>query len=455
MRILVSTLLATLACAPLANADSHNERRKPSPDPGRLSLPHASLSLDVPEGWTATQFDGSIVDLRKDGARLWVYRGEKNDNPSERIARLMPRLKSRARFEGWKALGSSDAARVWYDTETEHRCLGALARKNGSSLSVEALIPLGKKALQADVHRICDSFVVTPFAHKRRVVHWPQKWTLDRNRFWMVGEAQGDLLQLKRGGLFGGFDLYVGRTKGQALEQLMRRRAFQDVQILFKPPQSKDGATETALILQPKKADEPVRHGWLRAAGELEAVLIHPDLSSEKGLQGAVDQDVAMLRTLREGTDPGPQDADTQSLTRTRFPRKGGPPLTFNLPSGWAIGEPSNQMRLADIRVSGKPALIGAAYWFGKGQGGTVESNIARWAGQFGQPAPTLKPVRFAPRMQATTLDLSNDDKRMLATILEIPSGKVFFKFVGDKAAMDKMAPAYQTWVRSFLWEGK
>ena len=161
-----------------------------------------------------------------------------------------------------------------------------------------------------------------------------------------------------------------------------------------------------------------------------------------------------MLRTLRATTDPGPQLDSSKQPVRSSFPRKDGPPLTFVMPKSWAVGEGSNRMRLADIRIGGTPPVIGAAYWFGPNQGGSVEANMARWAGQFGkEPSEPPKAVDVAKGIRATTLDLSNDEQRMLATVLEVPTGKVFFKFVGPRATMDKAADDYYAWVKSFRTE--
>ena len=454
MRIpsLVAVLL--LIAAPSA-ADQHQEDA--SKPVRTIGLPHAALSLDVPDGWKITQFDGSIIDLRKEGARLWVYAGQRGDDVEKRITEQAARLKRTGGVttttDGWKAAGAVVGARIWYDTDAEHRCVGALARADTETLSVEALAPRGPKALLGDVRALMDSFDLRPFEH-RRIVEWTQRWTLDPSRFWTAGDAQNGMLRLERAERAAGIEAYVGRTNGQAIEILKRRKAFRDAQLLFKPPTPpKDGVTETDIVLRPKKAGDPERRIWHLRAGELEAVLVYP-ATQDEGLAEAITEDKAMLRTLRDGTHPGSQREAKPAAERLRFPRKGGPPLTFELPKGWAIGDPSNAMRLGDLRIEGDPVLMGAVYWFGPNQGGTVEANFARWARQFGaQPPAASKPQDISEGIRATTLDLSDDARRMLATVMEIPQGKVFFKFVGDKGAMDKMAASYQAFLKSFRAE--
>ena len=92
------------------------------------------------------------------------------------------------------------------------------------------------------------------------------------------------------------------------------------------------------------------------------------------------------------------------------------------------------------------------AYYFGQGQGGSVDANILRWTGQFqdasGQPiknaATKKKTVHGLP---VTTIDVSGTytgsggpmmtaksakpGYRMLGAIVEGPQGSVFFKFTG------------------------
>jgi len=58
--------------------------------------------------------------------------------------------------------------------------------------------------------------------------------------------------------------------------------------------------------------------------------------------------------------------------------------FTFTRPEGWGWVTPSSSMRKAQLTVPGdKGAGEVTFFHFGPGQGGSVESNVQRWAGQF------------------------------------------------------------------------
>jgi len=53
------------------------------------------------------------------------------------------------------------------------------------------------------------------------------------------------------------------------------------------------------------------------------------------------------------------------------------------VPAGWTSRAPSSNMRLAEYTTPGTPGAEVVVYFFGTGQGGAVEPNLARWRGQF------------------------------------------------------------------------
>lgn len=145
----------------------------------------------------------------------------------------------------------------------------------------------------------------------------------------------------------------------------------------------------------------------------------------------------------------------------TSGPELGGAPnqaagIAWTIPAGWEIG-PARQMRVATYRihaVAGDPEDAEcAAYFFGPGQGGSVEANLDRWAHQFtaanGQPlaqAPKVEKRQVAGFNVATMSvsgtylggggmmsqqEINKPNFRMLAAIVEAPQGLVFFKFTG------------------------
>jgi hypothetical protein len=64
------------------------------------------------------------------------------------------------------------------------------------------------------------------------------------------------------------------------------------------------------------------------------------------------------------------------------------------VPAGWAPRTAASAMRIAEFVVpsaGGKDTAEVVVYYFGAGQGGGVDANLARWKGQFSDP--TGKPV--------------------------------------------------------------
>jgi hypothetical protein len=128
--------------------------------------------------------------------------------------------------------------------------------------------------------------------------------------------------------------------------------------------------------------------------------------------------------------------------------------IAWTVPAGWTAG-PGSAMRVATYAVPGaKGAEKGecAVFFFGSGQGGGVDDNVARWGKQFeGAPAPRrstqsvagLKVTRATvdgtylapggPMMQSTG---KKAGYRLLGAIVEAPGGSVFFKLTGPAATV-------------------
>jgi hypothetical protein len=123
-------------------------------------------------------------------------------------------------------------------------------------------------------------------------------------------------------------------------------------------------------------------------------------------------------------------------------------------------------MRLATYTIP--PGAECGVYFFGSGQGGSVDANLDRWIGQFLQAdgKPSKDTAKIAKRTihvwTVTTVDVSGaytgmagptaqpgpamGGYRMLGAIVEGPQGSIFFKFTGpaktiaaNQAAFDKM----------------
>jgi hypothetical protein len=143
-----------------------------------------------------------------------------------------------------------------------------------------------------------------------------------------------------------------------------------------------------------------------------------------------------------------------------------GAGIQWTAPAGWKA-EAQRPMRLATYTVA--PRGECAIYFFGAGQGGSVDANVDRWVGQFLQAdgKPSKSAAKIAKRTihgwPVTTVDVSGaytgmggpiapsgapamPDYRMLAAIVEGPQGSVFFKFTGpaktiaaNQTAFDKI----------------
>lgn len=114
-------------------------------------------------------------------------------------------------------------------------------------------------------------------------------------------------------------------------------------------------------------------------------------------------------------------------------------------------------MRLATYQIRPAPGDQEGGecgvYYFGQGQGGSVQANIDRWIGQFqqsnGKASKDVAKVekRSIHGLRVTTVDVSGaytgmggpaapegppkQSYRLLGAIVEGPQGSVFFKFTG------------------------
>lgn len=128
--------------------------------------------------------------------------------------------------------------------------------------------------------------------------------------------------------------------------------------------------------------------------------------------------------------------------------------ISWTPPAGWAAQAPRS-MRVATYTIPAAPGAEAGecgVYYFGKGQGGSVDENVARWAQQFsGAPkavrsestAGGLRVYKVAlagtylapagPMMQSQG---SKPNYRLLGAIVEAPGGLVFFKCTGPAATI-------------------
>jgi hypothetical protein len=143
-----------------------------------------------------------------------------------------------------------------------------------------------------------------------------------------------------------------------------------------------------------------------------------------------------------------------------------GAGIRWTTPANWKSQE-QRPMRLATYTVppaqgDQDPGECGV-YYFGVGQGGSVQANMDRWIGQFQQPdgkasKATVKNGTAGGGLKLTTVDVSGaytgmggpralqgppkPGYRLLGAIVEGPQGSIFFKFTGpaNTAAQNQSA---------------
>ena len=144
--------------------------------------------------------------------------------------------------------------------------------------------------------------------------------------------------------------------------------------------------------------------------------------------------------------------------------------LSWTTPAGW-ISKGAAPMRAANYVVGDAECVV---YFFGSGQGGRVEANLARWKGQFtlnGQPAPARTSTRKVNGLSVTEMDVtgvyavpggamsggnamsaqsSKAGTRMLTAIIEGPGGNLFVKFTGPEKTVTGNLAKFESLVGSF-----
>jgi hypothetical protein len=146
--------------------------------------------------------------------------------------------------------------------------------------------------------------------------------------------------------------------------------------------------------------------------------------------------------------------------------------LHWTAPAGWKAGPPQT-MRAATYAVDAAPGDTARSecvvYFFGAGQGGSVEANIERWKGQFtnaGKPAAAVVSKHAAHGIPMTTIDVAGEYSglggplaaskpvpgyRLLGAIVEGPGGNIFVKFTGPAKTMAANKAKFDALLASFM----
>jgi hypothetical protein len=149
--------------------------------------------------------------------------------------------------------------------------------------------------------------------------------------------------------------------------------------------------------------------------------------------------------------------------------------VRWDTPPGWKLQPQGSSMRLATYQI--RPAAGDqdiaecGVYYFGQGQGGSVEANIDRWVGQFQQTngKPSKDTAKMEKRtihdLKVTTVDVSGaysgmggpsapegppkQSYRLLGAIVEGPQGLVFFKFTGPAKTVRENQSIFEKMISS------
>lgn len=150
--------------------------------------------------------------------------------------------------------------------------------------------------------------------------------------------------------------------------------------------------------------------------------------------------------------------------------------LKSNVPAGWVTEQPSSAMRKAQYKL---PKVEGDSedaelvlYFFGTGQGGTVQANIDRWVDQMQQADGSASKEKakietlIVNGLKVTTVDVGgtytaqmspgsdkhydNRNSRLRAAVVETPKGNYFAKLIGPEKTVSRWDQSFNEYVKSF-----
>jgi len=138
--------------------------------------------------------------------------------------------------------------------------------------------------------------------------------------------------------------------------------------------------------------------------------------------------------------------------------------ITWVDPPAFKRVPPSNPMRKASFIVPRAPGDSEdgelTVFYFGPGQGGSIDANVDRWVKQFGdvKPADVKRADREANGLRQHTVELESgtfsagmmggsgkpkDNYGLVGGIVESPSGAYFFKMTGPSKTVKQAKPDF------------
>jgi len=144
---------------------------------------------------------------------------------------------------------------------------------------------------------------------------------------------------------------------------------------------------------------------------------------------------------------------------------------TAPVPGDWQERPPGSRYRVAEYAVPGAAANTEAeciVYFFGPGQGGTVDANVARWSSQFtdatGRPVVPARSAFAVDGMRVTLAEFTGSYARgvgsgpqgaflpgqtLVAAIVETSRGNLIFQLHGPTATVAAQRPALLGLIRA------
>jgi len=142
--------------------------------------------------------------------------------------------------------------------------------------------------------------------------------------------------------------------------------------------------------------------------------------------------------------------------------------LHSQLPANWVAEDVASSMRVLQFRVPGSTEGNDAnfvVYYFGPGQGGSLDANVARWKSQFSKPdggevEPITTPLKGD--FPATLVELEGSyargmgmgqsgevlpNRMLLAAVVESPKGNLYPQLHGSAAVVKGLRNAFVAFV--------
>ena len=185
------------------------------------------------------------------------------------------------------------------------------------------------------------------------------------------------------------------------------------------------------------------------------------------GQETAPEQTAQPAQKLQAASTPGSPASQPAEMTSSAAG------ATWNVPDQWTVQE-KRPMRIATYNVqpasgdteSGECAI----FFFGTGEGGSVEMNLARWKDQFstadGKEAVLTQNKSTINGLAVTTTSISGtylasmgpmfqsgaakkNGYKMLGAIVTAPEGNVFIKFTGPEKTIDAASKEFNDMINS------